>query len=231
MPGFKNLASSADQFIMFGRKRARLVAADPGTLDLRAQVSDSFSGLGGLPEHPGEDDGERREMAPSARDLQSKIDDSERELVAFMDELNSTFASGLGSQAELRPFFMLPTRCWDTEHQRVLIEILGITPAQQWNVLPLASGSDPENLELARHPGGVTTDVIEIASGFVEEAIAEMQAAFERATFTGDTVDTEALRAAREHARTDIMALARKIGATVVGDDAVNYSRDLFFND
>jgi hypothetical protein len=216
---------------MFGRKRARLAAADPGTLDLRAQVSDSFSGLGELPEQPGADNGERREMAPSARDLQAEIDESERELVTFMDELNSSWTGGPGSETELRPFFMLPARCWDTEHQRVLIETLGLTPAQQWNVLPLASGSNLEGLDLAHHPGGVTTDVIEMASGFVDDTIVEMHAAFERATFTGDTVDTEALGAAREKARTEVMALARRIGASVIGDDAVIYSRDRFFND
>jgi len=220
-------------FLMFGRRATRRSAGDAGELDLRAHVSDSFSGLGHLAEEDADSAlDEHRSMAPSARDLQVRIDENERELTAFMAELNATWADRLGSTTQLRPFFMLPTRCWDTEHQRVLIETLGLTPAQQWNVLPLASDAEEEgSLGLARHPGGVTTDVIEIASGFVDETIAEMHVAFERATFSGDTVDSEALDAARENARTEIIALARRIAASVVGGEAVDRSRALFFDD
>jgi hypothetical protein len=175
---------------------------------------------------------ERRSMAPSARDLQDKIDETEHELSTFMGDLNTKWADRLGPTTQLRPFFMLPTRCWDTEHQRVLIETLGLTPAQQWNVLPLASdGEGPAELDLARHPGGVTTDVIEIASGFIAETVTEMQAAFERATFSGDTVDSEALGTARELARAEIIALARRVAASVLGAEAVDHSRALFFDD
>jgi len=171
-------------------------------------------------------------MAPSARDLQDKIDESEHDLTSFMDELNATWVDRLGPATQLRPFFMLPTRCWDTEHQRVLIEILGLTPAQHWNVLPLASdGGGTGGLDLAPHPGGVTTDVIEIASGLIDETITDMEVAFERAAFSGDTVDSEALGTARELARAEIVALARRIASSVVGDEAVDHSRALFFDD
>jgi len=207
-------------------------AADAGELDLRAHVSDSFSGLGELPVHSDDVGEERRSMAPSARDLQDKIDETEHELSTFMGDLNTKWADRLGPTTQLRPFFMLPTRCWDTEHQRVLIETLGLTPAQQWNVLPLASdGEGPAELDLARHPGGVTTDVIEIASGFIAETVTEMQAAFERATFSGDTIDSEALGTARELARAEIIALARRVAASVLGAEAVDHSRALFFDD
>lgn len=220
-------------FVMLGRRGTRRSAGDAGALDLRAHVSDSLAGLGQL---AGEDIDSatvgHRSMAPSARDLQLRIDESERELTAFMDQLNAIWADRLGSTTQLRPFLMLPTRCWDTEHQRVLIETLGLTPAQQWNVLPLASDGDEEGaLGLGRHPGGVTTGVVEIASGFVDETIAEMHVEFERATFSGDAVDSEALDAARNNARAEIIALARRIATSAVGDEVVDRSRTLFFDD
>jgi len=181
---------------------------------------------------PAPDDTELTALAPSARDLQATLDTSESELSGLMASLTEAAIARHGSNVTLRPFLMLPAECWDTEHQRMLIETLELTPTQQWNVLPLAATpDDATTMGIIQHPLVVSPASIEQARGFVDEIIATMLASFERATFGGDTVDTEALQTARTVAHDEIVKLARTIASVELGADSVAHARKTFFSD
>ena len=206
-----------------------------GSGELRAQISRTQVSAGSLdlsPTMPSTDDAELSALAPSARDLQATLDASEAELTELMTELSEAASARHDAEVALRPFLMLPAECWDSEHQRMLVETLDLTPTQSWNVLPLAAtADDAEALGIRQHPLLVTPASIEQARGFVDDIIAMMLTSFERAAFGGDTVDAGALQTARTTAHDEIVALGRTIASVELGAATVDDARRTFFND
>lgn len=150
----------------------------------------------------------------------------------FMSRLTAAWEERSGGPVDLQPHFMIPERCWEGEHREVLIEILGLAPAQPWNVLPLACDANTAaQTGAAAHPGPESLESARVATNFIDEAVAKMQMSFERATFGGDTVDAEALANARTIATDEIVALARHMAGAVLGKEAVAQSRAAFFGD
>lgn len=217
---------------MFGRKKRSL---SDGAGELRAQVSRTqvtTATLDTSPAPPVSEEAELTALAPSARDLQSTLDASEAELAAVLADLGTSASERIGHPVEILPFLMLPAECWDSDHQRVLIETLELTPTQTWNVLPLgATPADAAAIGVAQHPLVVNAALIEQCQGFVDDIVTTMLTSFERATFGGDTVDTDALAVARHQARADIMGLARTAAAMELGDETVAKAREVFFQD
>ena len=179
---------------MFGRKKKSI---SDGTGELRAQVSPTQTLTGSLdasPTLPPTEQAELTALAPSARDLQQALDTSEAELGELMERLTAEAVERAGKPVGLRPYLMLPAECWDSPHQRVLIETLDLTATQPWNVLPLgANSTDAETLGLTQHPLVVSPAIIEQSRGFVDNIVESMLVEFERATFSGETIDADAL--------------------------------------
>jgi len=154
------------------------------------------------------------------------------ELVGFITQLNATWTDRTGTPVDLQPYYMIPERCWEGEHQQVLIEVLGLAPAQAWNTLPLAADAATATaVGVVDHPGARALDNRNIATTLITDAVEKMHKTFERATFGTDTVDTAALDAARAQAASEIMAIARRMAGTIIGPDAVDHARATFFGD
>ena len=217
---------------MFGKKKRKI---SDGAGELRALVSPTQTRTGSLdlgPPVPAPEQTELTALAPSARDLQDALDTSEAELADLMERLTAMAGERVGTPVALLPYLMLPAECWDSPHQRVLIETLDLTPTQPWNVVPLgATGADAVALDLAQHPLVVSPAVIAQSRGLVDDIIEVMLSSFERATFGGDTVDADALASARDTARSEIVALARRVAAAEIGSDGVAAARSYFFAD
>ena len=215
---------------MFGRKKKRF---SDGSGELRAHISPTQILTGDLDNGPPPpDQAELTALAPSARDLQRVLDAGESELVDLMRQFTATATERAGTPITLLPYLMLPAECWNSPHQRVLIETLDLTPTQPWNVLPLAAtAADALAFDLAQHPLTVSPAIIEQSRGLVDDIVETMVADVERATFGGSTIDTDAMAIARTTARADIMALARNVAASELGVDEVADARRLFFDD
>ncbi len=69
---------------------------------------------------------------------ETKMAGHRSDLDDFMGRLNTSWSERAGTNAALQPYFMIPERCWEGDHLEALVEVLGLTPAQPWNVLPLA---------------------------------------------------------------------------------------------
>ena len=164
--------------------------------------------------------------------IDSTLANHRAELQDFMSRLDAAWSERTGTPVELQPFYMIPERCWEGEHQQVLVEVLGLAPAQPWNVLALAgNAATAAAIGVGNHPGAKALDHRAMATTLITEAVDTMHKTFERATFAADTVDTSALDAARSQAAADIKAIARRMAGTIVGTDAVDHARATFFND
>jgi len=153
-------------------------------------------------------------------------------LAGYMDRLNAAWSEQTQSPVDLQPYYMIPERCWEGEHQQTLVEVLGLAPAQPWNVLPLAA--DPATAAstgVASHPGPRALDHRAMAASLIADAVEAMHKAVEQATFATDAVDTAALDSARLHAANEIKGLARRIAGATVGNEVVDRTRATFFND
>lgn len=153
-------------------------------------------------------------------------------LNGYLVRLNESYSAQAGQPVDLQPYFMIPERCWSDEHQQVLVDVLGLTPAQPWNVLPLA-GDAPTAMAigLTPHPGPRGLDTRQLANDLISDAVDKMRASFEQATFGSETVDTAALETAQTQATADIKAIARRMAGPIVGAQAVDHARATFFGD
>lgn len=172
------------------------------------------------------------EFAPTLSALDRQLADHATELDAFMMQLNDEWGAQLGTDVDLQPYLMIPERCWEGEHGETLLDVLGLAPTQTWNVLPLAgSPATASAVGVASHPGGESLHTYKPAIAFIDETLAKMRTACEQATFTSDSIDSDALERARDEAAGNIKTLARHIAGVVLGTEAVNETRATFFND
>ena len=163
---------------------------------------------------------------------EQKMADDKAGLDAYISHLNESCAARAEQPVDLQPYLMIPERCWDGEHHQVLVDVLGLTPSQSWNVLPLA-GDAPTAMALGitPHPGPRGLDTRQIASELIGDAVDKMRAALEQATFGSDTVNTAAFDEAQAEATRDIKSIARRMAGPIVGAQAVDHARATFFSD
>ena len=168
-------------------------------------------------------DDEIAEMARAASDpgnaLKQRIASADATLATFVCETNAAWSTRLGTLVELQSYCMIPRSVWTSFpeiEQDVLMDSMGLLPSQPWNSLLLAmTDHTAQAVGVSRHPASETA----AASDVVRLAIQEE---FERIRL--GTTDTSAA-AAR------IIAMARTTAAHTLGQDAVDRSRSLFFND
>lgn len=206
--------------------RAENAGADSGLADIESEFTISDADLGLL------DLDAVVQLPPPLTGIEATLAEHRAVLDDFMGRLTTAWEKRIGGSVELQPHFMIPERCWEGEHREVLVEILGLAPAQPWNVLPLAcDASTATRTGAATHPGPESHESTRVASNFIGEAIGKMQSSFEAATFGGDTVDAEALAHARAAATQEIVSLARHMAGAVLSKEAVAHSRATFFGD
>lgn len=175
---------------------------------------------------------DRALLTPHVSGLDATMFEDHEKLLDFMQRLNQAWAERSATPTSFEAFFMIPSRCWDSPYRTDLVEVLGLTPAQPWNVLPLAvDDAVAQRTGIAVHPGVESHEGSSIAATVITDAIEGMHASFERATFGSDDVDADALTAARAQAKADIMALARRTAQGVLGADVVDHARATFFRD
>lgn len=215
---------------MFGRKTRTLPGDGPR---MSADVTQFMEKLG-LSED------EIAEMAAPKSPLQRAIDDSEAQLERFVAQSNAAWSEQVGCQISLWPYRMLPDRCWSEEtlglrHRTTLMEILGLLPAQPWNILLLAMDqSTADALELPLHPPMLTeteTESTDTAIRFLLQELEQLDRLLMTPTPAGVQTAHDPLGSARSDATTRIMAMARPIAGAAVGEAAVRTSRARFFSD
>lgn len=163
---------------------------------------------------------------------EQKMGEDRSALDDFLKRLNDSYTAQAGQPVNLEPYFMIPERCWSDDHRQLLVDVLGLTPAQPWNILPLAGdASTATKLGVAPHPGPRGLDTRQLASDLIGDALDTMQASFEQATFGSDTVDTAALESAKTQAATEIKTIARRMAGPIVSTQAVDHARVIFFGD
>lgn len=172
------------------------------------------------------------EFAPPLSPLDTKLAEGRDELATTMDQLREQLSARLATPVDLEPYLMLPERCWEGQHREALIELLGLTPTQTWNLLPLAGNPQTaQALGIIEHPRGAPLHAIDAALSFLDDIITKMQSRCEAATFSHDGIDGEALEAAREQARSQVRGLARHIAGASIGTEVVSHTRATFFGD
>ena len=215
---------------MFGRKSRTLPGDGPR---MSADVTQFMAKLG-LSED------EIAEMAAPKSPLQRAIDDSEEQLERFVARSNAVWSEQLGTTVNLWPYRMLPARCWSEEtlgarHRTTLMEVLGLLPAQPWNIVLLAMDeSTASALQLPLHPpmlGDTEAEGTDTAIHFLLQELDQLDRLLMAPTPAGMTAANDALVTARTEAVTRIMAMARPIAGAAVGEHAVLISRQTFFGD
>lgn len=242
----------ADASTMFGRRTKRATA--PGSVDLapaeavtvdpvaplRAPDAGRDAGLAKIEAEfaISDDDLALLDLSSIAFDQQTKrlsaadaiMAENRAALADFMSRLNNAWSAHAVSPVDLQPYFMLPERCWEGDHQEVLVEVLGLAPAQPWNVIPLAADSATEAIVgVGRHPGSRALDHRAMATSLIAETVGTMHKTVEQAAFAKDAVDTSAFDAARLQAANEIKGIARRIAGATVGVEVIDHARATFF--
>jgi len=175
-------------------------------------------------------DEEIADMASSAAavdEVQVKLDESEATLGAFVTATNAAWSQQTGTDVELQPYHMLPAVCWelpDKQDRAVLIEVMGLLPASPWNIVLLAMNDETVAITGAgRFPMAVSEEAVTATS------LAKITIAEELDLIKGyQGADNAEIRDA---AVARIIALARPVGAAMLGQDVVDHSRRTFFSD
>lgn len=238
---------------MFGKKRRDLLAAPADQPRMSASVTEFMERLG-LSEE------EIAEMANPISEQQRLISESETALASFVKQTNTYWSQQTGTVIDLQPRHMLPTSCWDaldTQDSAVLIDVLGLLPAQPWNILLLAMNDETAKLVgVGRHhapPSDEHDTAVTLAQLTIAEEIQRVKreqgasapaSVFNPALLDPSVADPPPLqvsqadvdRAAdfdmlKNAAIGRIMALARPVAAAAHGQAVVDHSRATFFRD
>jgi len=161
-------------------------------------------------------------------EVQVKADESEAALGAFVTETNAAWSKQTGALVDLQPYLMLPAVCWelpDKQDHALLVEVMGLLPASPWNVVLLAADNETAAITgAARMPTDVSDEAVAATS------LAKITIAEELEMLKNQSQDA-AFAANRDGAAARIVALARPVGAAMLGQEVVDHSRTTFFGD
>ncbi len=216
---------------MFGKKKQALLADRPDQPRMSANVTEFMEKLGLSGD-------EIAEMANPISDQQRRIEESETTLATFVMQTNAMWSERMGAIIDLQPKHMLPTTCWDsldTPDRTLLMDVLGLLPAQPWNIVLLAANDETAALlGVGRHPRSLSEEE-RTANNLASLTIAEELEIAKRKQ--GATLDpsrsdlAEVADQAPDAATARIIALARPVASASLGQDVVDHSRSTFFGD
>lgn len=211
---------------MFGkRKQAKLDEYANRPL-MSSNVTEFMEKLG-LSE---EEIAEMAKPASTIDEVQAKIDEGNVALDIFVGQAKATWSNHTSRLVDLQPFHMLPLSLWndlDKHDRALLVEVIGLVPANPWNIVLLAADEETATLTGAsRFPLSLSEE----AAVAIEMAKLTITAELE-AIKTVDQTQVDAFVTTRDAAAARIIALARPIGAAALGDAAVDHSRATFFGD
>ncbi len=216
---------------MFGNRKQALLADRPDQPRMSTNVTDFMEKLG-------LSDDQIAEMANPMSDQQRRLDESEATLATFVMQTNAMWSERMGAIIDLQPRHMLPTSCWDsldTPDRTLLMDVLGLLPAQPWNTVLLAANDETAALlGVGRHPRSLSEEE-QTANKLASLTIAEELESVKRQQ--GATLDPSRLDPAevpdeiRNTAVVRIIAIARPVASAVLGQDVVDHSRSTFFGD
>lgn len=238
---------------MFGKKKRALLAEPTDQPRMSASVTEFMEKLG-------LSDEDIAEMANPISDQQRRIDESEAALASFVKQTNAYWSQTTGALIDLQPRHMLPTSCWDfldTQDTTLFMDVLGLLPAQPWNIVLLAMNDETARLVgVGRHhvaPSDEHLTAINLAQLTIAEELdqvkqkqgATLQPSVFNPALLDPTVDdppplqvtdADVARAAdfdsiKNAATARIMAMARPVAAAALGQAVVDQSRSIFFHD
>lgn len=208
---------------MFGKRKQAM-------LDEYANRPLMSSNVTQFMEKLGLSDEEIADMAKTAGavdEVQVKLDESEVALGAFVTSTNAAWSQSTGTVVELQPYYMLPAVCWElpNKHDHALIvEVMGLLPASPWNIVLLAMDDETAAVTGAgRFPMAVSEEAV-TATSLAKVSIAEELELVKRQQGINDGQ-------VRDAAVARIIAMARPVGAAMLGQDVVDHSRRTFFGD
>jgi len=125
-------------------------------------------------------------LAPNAASINARIEAGKRRLHERTEKAQANAQSLLPS-AQLRPFFLIPDPCWNSDIGTFLMTSLDLYPYDDWNVVFLAADQRTAMvMDIALHPNGNVPAFVTAAEKFMADARAQMKRATEEAELTRD---------------------------------------------
>lgn len=211
---------------MFGKKKQAKLDEYANRPLMSSNVTEFMEKLG-LSE---DDIAEMANPVGTIDEVQAKIDEGDEALDIFVGQAKATWSNHTSRMVDLQPFHMLPESLWtqlDKHDRTLLVEIMGLVPANPWNIVLLAADEETATLTgAARFP--LTHS--EEAAVAIDMAKLSITGELERLKKC-DRNQLDEFVATRDAAAARIIAMARTVGSAVLGDDVVNHSRTTFFGD
>ena len=208
---------------MFGKRKQERLDEIANRPLMSSNVTDFMEKLG----LSDEEIADMANTATSVDEVQSKVDEGEAALSQFVTTTNGAWSQQAGTIVDLQPYSMLPAVCWDLPDKHdhaVLVEAMGLLPTNPWNIVLLAMNDETAAITGAgRFPLTVRDEAVTVTS-LAKISIAEEVELVKRQHGTDNGQ-------ARDAAVARIIAMARPVGAAMLGQDVVDHSRRTFFGD
>lgn len=125
-------------------------------------------------------------LVPNAASINARLQTGKARLDERSADAQANAQTAL-SDAQVRPFFLIPDPIWNSESGTFLMTSLDLYPYDDWNVVFL--GGDQRTavvMDIALHPDGDVPTFVEVAVKFMADARARLTRAHEEAEVTND---------------------------------------------
>ena len=152
-------------------------------------------------------------LVPNGASIHARLEQGKRTLDERHAKAQANAQSLLPS-AQLRPFFLIPDPCWNSDAGTFLMTALELYPYDDWNVVFLAADQRTAAvMDIALHPDGNVPAFVAAAEKFMVDAQAHMKKATEEAELTADFA---AFNDKREDVQLRVKGLALSFARTLI---------------
>lgn len=152
-------------------------------------------------------------LAPNGASIHARLEQGKRTL----DErtaLAQANAQALLPSGQVRPFFLIPDPCWNSDAGTFLMTALDLYPYDDWNVVFLAADQRTAVvMDIALHPNGNVPAFVTAAEKFMTDAQAHMKKATDEAEMTADFA---AFKDTREDVQLRVKGLALSFARALI---------------
>jgi len=125
-------------------------------------------------------------LVPNGASINARLEQGKRTLDERHAKAQAN-AQALLPSAQLRPFFLIPDPCWNSDAGTFLMTALDLYPYDDWNVVFLAEDERTAVvMDIALHPNGNVPAFVAATEKYMLDAQAHMKRATEEAELTAD---------------------------------------------